>query len=117
MFLLSVHQQDNFTNDPEFVQFLNCIDDLEESAQKTVKLLEDCQEGSADMASIVDSQTKDTDGLFMKIDRLSHAVGELEYEVSDQAANRILHLYNTDASRTFHACSTCNRDVFFLFAL
>ena len=74
--------QDNFSTDAEFKQFLNCINELEDSAKTTSELLTHSVTTCPDTVTRVDSRVNDSDGLFMQIDRLSQSVGELEYEVS-----------------------------------
>lgn len=92
------------------MQFLNCVEELEESAENTMQLLGSMKgDGGGGSYSPPDGETdtdadtnaeKNTDilnslnttvmsptGVFVQVDRLAQAVGELEYEVSTSCIN------------------------------
>ena len=110
--------QDNFANDPVFAQFLNCIEDLEDTAEKTLQMLANLKEGEAEEGSehdpdntisVLNSKiTSAEDGLFSQIDRLTQSVGELEYEVKNLSVVVVLlPLYTVEKTESHEYCLLC----------
>jgi hypothetical protein len=59
------------------------MNEMQECAKNTAALLEELKDSSPDTLSLLDSRSDDRgEGVFVQIDRLNQAVGELEYEVS-----------------------------------
>lgn len=86
--------QDNFSSDPEFAQFLDSIESVENSAKAMTRLLAGVEESAPDTVALFEYKVTDSDGVFLQIDRLSQAVGELEYEVSQGSWSVYLLIVN-----------------------